>query len=81
MWIDLSGYLASSLMFLTFYMRSMVPLRLMALCGNVAALLYAGLLHLALIFTSHSALIPVNLFRLLAAWRKHYEQSPLLPWR
>jgi hypothetical protein len=35
-WVDLAGYIASSLVFLTFYMRGMIPLRLVALCSNVA---------------------------------------------
>ncbi|HEY0911219.1 MAG TPA: hypothetical protein VGD75_13400 [Bradyrhizobium sp.] len=69
-WVDLAGYVASTLVFLTFYMRGMVPLRLIALCSNVAFLLYAGSLHLAPILMLHSALIPVNAFRLLAAWRE-----------
>lgn len=68
-WVDLAGYVASSLVFLTFYMRGMVALRLVALCSNVAFLIYAFTLHLAPIVILHSALIPVNLSRLIAAWR------------
>ncbi len=54
---------------MTFYMRGMVSLRLVALCSNVAFLLYAFSLHLAPIAILHSALIPVNISRLIAAWR------------
>ena len=68
-WVDLAGYIASSLVFLTFYMRGMVMLRLLALCSNVAFLVYAFTLHLAPIAILHSALIPVNVSRLIAAWR------------
>jgi hypothetical protein len=68
-WVDLTGYIASSLVFMTFYMRGMVSLRLVALCSNVAFLLYAFNLHLAPIAILHSALIPVNISRLIAAWR------------
>jgi CRP/FNR family cyclic AMP-dependent transcriptional regulator len=39
-WVDLAGYAASSLVFLTFYMKGMVPLRVIALCSNVAFLIY-----------------------------------------
>ena len=45
--VDLAGYIASSLVFMTFYMRGMVALRLVALCSNVAFLIYAFSLHLA----------------------------------
>jgi hypothetical protein len=70
-WVDLAGYVASSLVFLTFYMKDMIPLRVIALCSNVAFLIYAGTLHLAPIFILHGALIPVNVRRLLCAWREH----------
>jgi ABC-type transport system involved in cytochrome bd biosynthesis fused ATPase/permease subunit len=54
---------------MTLYMRGMVPLRLVALCSNVAFLIYAFSLHLAPIVILHGALIPVNVSRLIAAWR------------
>jgi hypothetical protein len=57
-WLDLAGYAASSLVFLTFYMKGMVPLRVVALCSNVAFLIYGGALHLVPIFMLHAALIP-----------------------
>lgn len=66
-WVELAGYVASSLVFLTFYMRRMVPLRLVALCSNVAFLTYALALHLAPIAILHGALIPVNIVRLIGA--------------
>ncbi|MBC9878905.1 hypothetical protein G8O24_16315 [Bradyrhizobium sp. INPA01-394B] len=69
-WIDLDGYIAASLVFMTFYMKDMVPLRVAALCSNVAFLIYSGALHLAPIFILHSALIPINACRLLYAWRE-----------
>ena len=37
--------------------------------GNVAFLIYACTLHLAPIVILHGALIPVNVSRLMAAWR------------
>jgi hypothetical protein len=78
--VDFSGYLTSSLVFLTFYMRGMVLLRLIALCSNAAFLLYAGRLHLSPIFMLHSALIPVNVWLLLVAWREKTSHR-LFPWR
>jgi hypothetical protein len=78
--VDFSGYVASSLVFLTFYMRGMVSLRLIALCSNVAFLVYAGWLHLAPVVMLHSALIPINLCRLWAACREQGVQA-WWPWR
>ena len=69
-WIDVAGYVACALVFLTFYMKGMVQLRLVALCSNVAFLVYAFSLHLAPIAILHSALIPVNVIRLIAALRE-----------
>jgi hypothetical protein len=68
--VDFAGYVASSLVFLTFYMKGMVPLRVIALCSNVAFLIYAGTLHLVPIFILHSALIPINVRRLICARRE-----------
>lgn len=73
-WVEVAGYIASSLVFLTFYMRRMVPLRLVALCSNVAFLAYAVALHLAPIAILHGALIPVNIIRLIGALRERAEQ-------
>jgi hypothetical protein len=69
-WVDVAGYVACSLVFLTFYMRGMVQLRVVALCSNAAFLAYAFSLHLAPIAILHSALIPVNVMRLIAALRE-----------
>ncbi|MCA6124990.1 hypothetical protein J6500_24295 [Bradyrhizobium sp. WSM 1704] len=66
----MAGYIACALVFLTFYMKGMIQLRLVALCSNVAFLVYAFSLHLAPIAILHSALIPVNVIRLIAALRE-----------
>jgi hypothetical protein len=58
--------------FLTFYMKGMVPLRVIALCSNVAFLIYAGTLDLVPIFLLHAALIPINLRRLVCARREQH---------
>jgi CRP/FNR family transcriptional regulator, cyclic AMP receptor protein len=39
-WIELSGYLASALVFLTFYMKTMIPLRVVGILSNVAFMTY-----------------------------------------
>ena len=58
--VDLAGYIASSLVFMTFYIRGMVALRLVALCSNVAFLICGFSLHLAPIVILHGAPIPVT---------------------
>ena len=68
--VDLAGYTASALVFMTFYMEDMIALRVVALCSNVAFLIYAGSLDLAPIFILHTALIPINSRRLICAWRR-----------
>ena len=78
-WVDLAGYIASSLVFLTFYMKGMIPLRLVALCSNVAFLVYAGTLHLLPIVILHGALIPVNVHRLVTALRSEDVNLPVAP--
>ena len=67
--MDYVGYMASSLVFLTFYMKHMVPLRVVALLSNFAFLTYGIGMHLMPIALLHCALIPINLHRLILAIR------------
>ena len=64
-WIELSGYLASALVFLTFYMKTMIPLRLIGILSNVAFMTYGfgGRLYPVLIL--HAILLPLNCLRLV----------------
>lgn len=62
---DLFGYFASFLVFTTFYMKRMIPLRLTAIASNVAFIGYAWLDHLTPILILHGALLPLNLYRLV----------------
>ena len=67
---ELSGYVASLLVFAAFYMKSMVPLRLVAIASNLAFIVYAlhgGLMPVLLL---HGALLPLNVLRLLE--RRHF---------
>jgi hypothetical protein len=59
------GYLAATLVFLTFYMRTMQPLRLMGIGSNVAFLVYAIPFHLWPIVVLHGLLLPLNAMRLI----------------
>ena len=62
--IDLVGYVASCLVFATFYVKKIVTLRLIALCSNIAFILYALGCGLQPIFILHSLLLPLNLYRI-----------------
>jgi hypothetical protein len=67
--MDYVGYTASSLVFLTFYMKHMIPLRVVALFSNIAFLTYGIGMHLMPVALLHCALIPINLYRLVLAIR------------
>jgi hypothetical protein len=69
---DFTGYLAAGLVLVAFYMRDMVPLRLIALCSNVAFITYGCSLGLTPIWLLHALLLPVNSCRLVEAarWRR-----------
>jgi CRP/FNR family cyclic AMP-dependent transcriptional regulator len=62
--LDYFGYVAAALVLLTFCMRSMRPLRIAALCSNIAFLVYGLGLGLAPVVALHLALLPINAFRL-----------------
>lgn len=59
-----AGYIASILVFLTFYMKTMVPLRVVGLCSNVAFIMYGYLDGLYPVLILHLILLPLNLLRL-----------------
>jgi CRP/FNR family transcriptional regulator, cyclic AMP receptor protein len=63
--IELSGYLASALVFLTFYMKTMIPLRIIAILSNVAFMTYGLGGHLYPVLILHAILLPLNCLRLL----------------
>jgi hypothetical protein len=63
---DLFGYVASFLVFATFYMKRMSALRVTAIASNVAFLGYAWYQGLTPILVLHAALLPLNILRLLA---------------
>jgi len=61
---ELIGYLASALVFATFYMKMMKPLRSVAIASNVAFISYGYLGGMTPILVLHLALLPLNLWRL-----------------
>jgi CRP/FNR family cyclic AMP-dependent transcriptional regulator len=61
---ELFGYAASLLVFAAFYMKCMVPLRVVAIASNIAFITYAWIDGLIPILVLHGALLPLNLLRL-----------------
>jgi hypothetical protein len=60
----LIGYVASLLVFSTFYMQTMIPLRCVAVASNIAFLTYGYLAGLYPVFLLHTVLLPLNMLRL-----------------
>jgi hypothetical protein len=60
---EITGYLASALVLATFWMRTMIPLRLTALGSNVAFITYGFLGGLMPIMVLHLLLLPLNVYR------------------
>src|SRR5919198_6388524 len=71
MWIVVAAWVAAFLVFSSFFMKTIIPLRIVALASNVAFIAYA-LLGLAYgvfgrvypILALHSCLLPLNVVRL-----------------
>jgi CRP/FNR family transcriptional regulator, cyclic AMP receptor protein len=62
--VELTGYLASALVFATFYVRAMLPLRLIAIASNVVFIVYGHLGGMTPIVLLHAGLLPLNAWRL-----------------
>jgi hypothetical protein len=62
--IDMVGYIASFLVFSTFYVKKILTLRLVAISSNVAFIFYAFGASLYPIFILHTLLLPLNLYRI-----------------
>ncbi|MEJ8571725.1 cyclic nucleotide-binding domain-containing protein [Microbaculum marinum] len=86
---EIAGYLASALVFVTFYMKTMLPLRIVAIASNVAFITYALFEGLTPILILHATLLPLNSIRLaqiLAFMRKvenaassSFSMEPIFP--
>ncbi len=58
------GFLASGLVLLTFGMRTMLPMRLLATLSNLAFITYGLSLGLTPVWVLHGILLPLNVYRL-----------------
>jgi CRP-like cAMP-binding protein len=61
---EMAGYLAAVLVFLTFYMKTMVPLRVIGIFSNCVFITYAYLGGLYPVLILHVILLPLNSLRL-----------------
>jgi len=71
MWLLIAGWISAALVFSTFFMKTMIPLRLIGIASNVAFMSYAllGLQYgvfgrLYPILVLHAGLLPLNVIRL-----------------
>lgn len=62
--IEIVGFVASALVFVTFYMKTMMPLRSVAIASNVVFISYGYLGGMVPILVLHLTMLPLNLWRL-----------------
>ena len=58
------GYVASALVFATFFMRSRARLRQVGIASNVAFIFFGSLGHVIPVLVLHTLLLPLNIWRL-----------------
>jgi CRP/FNR family cyclic AMP-dependent transcriptional regulator len=63
-WIDIVGYIASLFVAVTFYMKTIIPLRIFGICSNVFFILYGFFGGLVPVLVLHVFLLPLNIIRL-----------------
>ena len=61
---ELAAWVASLLTFTTFYMKTMLPLRVLGILSNVAFLTFALIEQIVPVALLHGTLLPLNIFRL-----------------
>lgn len=64
---EITGFVASALVLLTFAMKDMRLLRVTAICSNVAFIAYGALHALGPVLALHVLLLPINFFHLFRA--------------
>jgi len=68
--LTIAGWAAPIFVFLSFFMKTMIPLRIMAIVSNILFLAFAlagiaeGKMELLSILTLHASLLPLNIMRL-----------------
>jgi hypothetical protein len=64
-WLEITSYVASALVFLSFFMKEIVPLRLIAIVSNIFFMIYAIGAGLLPILILDAALLPLNIWRVI----------------
>jgi hypothetical protein len=62
-WVDMIGYVGAAFVLVAYTMKTMIPLRIMAIGSNVAAITYAVVAGLKPILFLHLTLLPLNVYR------------------
>lgn len=62
--IDMAGWVAGALVLVTFYLKTIIPLRTVAIASNLAFIGYGLLAGLTPIVVLHTLLLPLNILRL-----------------
>jgi CRP/FNR family cyclic AMP-dependent transcriptional regulator len=68
-WLDFLGYAASLTVFATFCMKTMIPLRILAIASNFLFCSYGYFDHIYPVLILHLALLPINTIRLIQIQR------------
>jgi CRP/FNR family transcriptional regulator, cyclic AMP receptor protein len=63
--IEWLGYLGAVLMFSTFYMKTMIPLRVVGICANVCMIGYTAVKGVYPVLVLQALLLPLNTMRLV----------------
>lgn len=64
-WHEYVGYVGSFLMFSTFWMKTMIPLRIAGITANLAMIVYAAMEGIYPILAVQILMLPLNLYRLM----------------
>jgi CRP/FNR family cyclic AMP-dependent transcriptional regulator len=83
MWIEVIGFAGSALAVLTYWMREMLPLRIVAVLAGICFLIYASALGSYPLILMEVTLLPINGYRLLELLRagKAGQASPRIQGR
>lgn len=74
-WIEAVGFCGSILAVLTYWMREMIPLRIVAVVGCVCFLTYGLLIGSYPLILMEATLLPINLYRLAELLRPRAGRS------
>lgn len=64
-WVEGLGFVAAFLMFTTFYMKNMIPLRIIGMSSNATFIVYAGITQVWPLLVLHTVLLPMNFYRFI----------------